>query len=518
MLQSLLKALNNFNSVTLPGFGGIMKMGSSYMFNEFLKFNDGKFSKFIQETDGISEEEANIKIENFIQDIKNELSKTGSFSLNEVGMLNQIDGKLTLKKTSLTTAEEEVLKKETNKKEIKKPSFKEKNTKKSVDNFSIDFTVKEAREKINSFNDKNEIIFFTRGDNRKSIITILNQKLKSLNNIDKTELDILEATQSKIEKNKNVKNVRIKEGSKKEVKEQVAKESDILKTVVEKEIEDNTIEAKEQAIETTPTKVVQTENKTPSKENKIIENIEIKEEEEEDLVALSAGAVIIEKEAKRRKRNKIIFLFALICILSGTSIIGYLKQELIVSWFENSEQLADNSPSKKIEDTELDNNIRKEQFKEVQKETVIAKEDVAKEDVAEEVIAEEDVLEEDVLEEDLLEEDIIEEEPLEQIIEEKNTFEQNEAINDNKLRINTHEEDRTVIENKANYYVVVGSFSKDKNAKNLTNLLLEEGYNDAVIFQNGNLKSVSLGIFSTSSEAKELLKQSGKNGWVKKAK
>ncbi|MDG2227495.1 MAG: SPOR domain-containing protein [Flavobacteriales bacterium] len=496
MLESLLKALNNFNSITLPGFGGIMKMGSSYMFNEFLKFNDGKFSKFLQETDGISKEEANIKIENFIQDIKNELSKTGSFSLNEFGMLNQIDGKLTLKKTSLTTAEEEVLKKETNKKEIKKPSLK-----KSVDNFSEDFTVKEAREKINSLNDKNEIIFFTRGDNRKSIIETLNQKLKSLNNIDKTELDILEASQSKTEKNKNVKNIRIKEGSKKEVKEQVAKESDILKTVIEKEIEDNTIEAKEQAIETTPTKAVQTEDKALSIEKKKIENTKTKEEE--DLVALSEGAVKMEKEAKRRKRNKIIFLFALICILSGSSIIGYLKQELIASWFENSEQLADNSPSKKIEGTELDNNIKKEQFKEVQEETVKLKEVIAKEDLAEE---------------DLAEEDVPEEEPIEQIIEEENTFEQNEAINDNKLPIDADKEDRTQIGNQVNYYVVVGSFSKEKNAKNLSILLLEEGYNDAVIFQNGNLKSVSLGMFSTVSEAKEVLKRSGRSGWVKKTK
>ena len=107
MLQSLLKALNNFNSVTLPGFGGIMKMGSSYMFNEFLKFNDGKFSKFLQETESISEEEANIKIENFIKEIKTELSKTGSFSLNEVGTLNLIDGKIKLELLSFTAKKEE---------------------------------------------------------------------------------------------------------------------------------------------------------------------------------------------------------------------------------------------------------------------------------------------------------------------------------------------------------------------------------------------------------------------------
>ena len=490
MLQSLLKALNNFNGVTLPGFGGIMKMGSSYMFNEFLKFNDGKFSKFLQETESISEKEANIKIEDFIKEIKNELSKTGSFSLNEVGTLNLIDGKIKLEILSFTP-----------KKEEDKSTPKEKETEKLANSLSIDFPVKEAQQKIKALKDKQEIIFFTRGDNRKSIIAALNQKLKSLNNIDITELNILEASQLKTEKNKDVKNTSIKEGSEKEVKEQVAKESDILKTVIEKETEDNTIEEKEQAIGTTAKTFVQKDNKTPSIETKNIENTETTEEE--DLVALSLGAVRMEKEAKRRKRNKIIFLFALICILSGSSIIGYLKQDFIASWFENSEQLADNSPSKKIEGTELNKNIKKEQFKEVQEETV-----KLKEGVAEEVIAEED----------LLEEDIIEEEPLEQIIEEENTFEQNEAIIDNKLRINTNEEDRTEIGNKGNYYVVVGSFSKEKNAKNLTNLLLEEGYNDAVIFQNGNLKSVSLGIFSTSSEAKELLKQSGKNGWVKKAK
>ena len=41
----------------------------------------------------------------------------------------------------------------------------------------------------------------------------------------------------------------------KEVKEQVAKESDILKTVIEKEIEDNTIPEKEEAIEPTQKKL-----------------------------------------------------------------------------------------------------------------------------------------------------------------------------------------------------------------------------------------------------------------------
>lgn len=483
MLQPLLKALNNFNSVTLPGFGGIMKMGSSYMFNEFLKFNDGKFSKFLQETESISEEEANIKIENFIKEIKNELSKTGSFSLNEVGTLNLIDGKIKLELLSFTA-----------KKEEDKSTPKEKDTKKIANILSIDFPVKEAQQKIKALKDKQEIIFFTRGDNRKSIIAALNQKLKSLNNIDNNELDILEASQLKTEKHKDVKNTSIKEGSEKEVKEQVAKESDILKTVIEKEIEDNTIKEKEQAIGTTAKTFEQKDNKTPSTEKKNIENTETTEEE--DLVALSAGAVRIEKEAKRRKRNKIIFWFALICIFSGGSIIGYLKQDVIAGWFKNSEQLSHNPSSNTIVGSELDNNTEEKKIEEELVEQITIEEEKVEQIIKPEIIPEEiensegynQTLDSAEEEEVLVEETIIESEKI------------------------------TQIENagKASYYVVVGSFSKEKNAKNLIKSLKEEGYNDAVIYQNGNLKSVSLGIFSSVNEAKKVLKQSGRNGWVKK--
>jgi nucleoid DNA-binding protein len=499
MLNSLLKSLTSSNSVTLPSFGGIMKMGSSYMFNEFLKFNDGKFSKFLQETDGLSKEEANAKIEDFIKEIKTALSTTGSFSLNEIGTLNLIDGKIKLEKPSYTAkkeedilivadvTEEKVQKKEIKKKEIEVQTPKEKQTKKTADNLSINFPVKEAQEKIKALKDKQEIIFFTRGDNRKSIIEALNQKLKSLNNIDNTELDILEASQIKPDKNKDVRNTPIKEGSEKEVKEQVAKESDILKIVIEKEIEDNTILAKELVIVPTPKKVIQTEITTPSIKKKDIENTETKEEE--DLVALTEGAAKIEKEAKRRKRNKFIFWFALICILSGVSIIGYLKQDFIVGWFENSEQLAHKESSDEADNSDVTENTNEE--------VVALKEEV------------EQIIEPEIIPEEI--ENLGDDNQTLNSLEEKETAVKETIIEPEEL---VHVEST----NKLSYYAVIGSFSKDKNAENLAKSLKEEGYNDAMIFQNGNLKSVSLGIFSTSSEAKKVLKQSGRNGLVKKAK
>tara|TARA_B110000285_G_scaffold28351_1_gene28361 strand:+ start:609 stop:1142 length:534 start_codon:yes stop_codon:yes gene_type:complete len=175
-------------------------------------------------------------------------------------------------------------------------------------------------------------------------------------------------------------------------------------------------------------------------------NIETKENN--DFKALTEGAAKIDRKAKERKINSIIFWFALICILSGSSIVGYVKQDFIIGWFENPRKIAYTPSSNTVDDSELDHNAEKEKL-------------------------------------------------VEQI---------------------TEEEIRTKITNKASYYAVVGSFYEVKNAKNLVKLIKEEGYNDVIIFQNGNLKSVSLGIFSTLNEAQKALKQSGRNGWVKKTK
>ena len=496
MLKPLLKALEISNNVTLPSFGGIMKMGPSYMFNEFLKFNDGKFSKFLQETEGLSKEEANLKIDDFIKEIKIALSTVGSFSLNEIGTLNQIDGKIKLEQLSFTAKKEEgkpapkkseaklivadVKEEKGQKKEIKKKET-QKLTKKIATNFSIDFTVKEAQGKIKSLKDKQEIIDFTRGDKRKSIIEALNQKLKSLNKIGAVELDILEASQIKTDENKEVKNILIKEGTEQEVKKQVSKESDILKTVIEKEIADNEISEKEQVIASAPKKVLQAEITIPLIKKKSIENTERKEEE--DMFALTEGATKIEKEAKGRKRNKIILFLALIFILSGTGIIGYLKQDFIMGWLENSEQLVHKPSSNNLDNPELENNTEKKELVEQ-----ITKAEVVEVELAEEIIEEEIIIESD------------------------------EVLNNENLLIDIEEDVRTENLNKVSYYAVVGSFAEDKNAKNLLKSLKEEGYDDAIIFQNRNLKSVSLGQFSTSSEAKKTLKESGRNGWVKKPK
>jgi len=513
MLNSLLKALNNSNSVSLPNFGGFMKMGSSFMFNEFLKFNDGKFSKFLQENENLNEQDANAKIETFITEIKAALDSTGSFSMNQIGTLKLVDGKIKLEKPATDSAvkeekptlqkseskpivppnkEEKIVVKKTKEKEVikvEKDIPKVKEPIKTVRDLSSDFTVKEAQEKIKSLNDKQDIIDFTKGDKRKTIIEALNQRLKSINKIDTTELDILAATSSK--KGKEEKITPIKEGSKKEVKKQVSQESDILNTVVEKENADTIVSKKEvPEIKKVPSSPpIKEEVKKDTKPPQIEKNKK-NSSEEEDLVALTNGAIKLEKEAKGRKRNKIIFWIALICILSGGGVVGYLKQDLIMSWFESSDQLAQNKNSQYEKGSSTEND-----------------------DTNEHEIAE--TTEEDI---QIVEENEIVEE-MDEVTEENNQpldAEEEEEIIEVETVIEPEEEIRVQEAKKGSYYVVVGSFSKEKNAINLVKALKEEGFNDAKVFQNGNLQSVSLGTFANSDEAKEALKQSGKDGWVKK--
>ena len=98
---------------------------------------------------GFSKEEANVKIDDFIKEIKTALAATGSFSLNEIGTLNLIDGKIKLEQLSFTAEKEE-----------DKSAPKEKQTKKIATSLSIDFPVKEAQQKIKALKDKQEIILF----------------------------------------------------------------------------------------------------------------------------------------------------------------------------------------------------------------------------------------------------------------------------------------------------------------------------------------------------------------------
>ena len=62
MKNKFIKAVDEMNTVVLQDIGAVIKVGKKYSFNHFLKFNDGRFSKYIQNNDDLSKEEADNKV------------------------------------------------------------------------------------------------------------------------------------------------------------------------------------------------------------------------------------------------------------------------------------------------------------------------------------------------------------------------------------------------------------------------------------------------------------------------
>lgn len=492
MVNELLQAFEKESSINLPDFGGFMKMGTVYQFNEFLKFNDGKFSAFIQAKKGIDKNAAEILIVDFISEINTTLANGGRYDLFEIGSLSIENGRIILNKPTNVkpptpstkvkpedpkNIKEEPVSKSTEIIETKKEVISEK--KKEL--LSSLLTVKEAEERINNLSDKQDLIDFTAGDGRKTVIESLNKRLKSLNKIDPNEIAILSATEIKENKNEKQES-KIKEGTDSELKKQVAKESDILKTVKEQEQkEEEKITLSKSIIEKNKSIEVLVPEKEIKEKPEILKTTSKQQvtKEEKDKEALVLGAERIEKEVKNRKRNKLILLLGLACILSGGGILGFLKKDLIKNWFSNPENKIASTSHDQVDDNQLEEVISEETIEPV-----------------EEVKSDQKEVEEPIEQEAVIK---VSEEPIE-----------DEPEIEDKQHITTTASD-------GSYHVIVGSFSKESNANQLVKDLQKEGFSSAGILGTfNNLQCVKLGTYTTKELAIEAMKESGKEGWIKK--
>ncbi len=87
MESILYKILQKENTIILPDFGALLKIGDGYQFNRFLKYDDGKFSDFIEKEYSIEKEKAKEEITLFVKKIKDELASSGTFNIPEIGTL-----------------------------------------------------------------------------------------------------------------------------------------------------------------------------------------------------------------------------------------------------------------------------------------------------------------------------------------------------------------------------------------------------------------------------------------------
>ncbi len=517
-MEGLIQKAIEINSTTiLPNFGAFMKMGKSVLFNEFLKYDDGKLAAFIVESENVTEDEAKQKIATWIQSANTKLDAGEKITIVNIGELTREGGKLKFvaiagsEKTKdsvpeVETKKEEVVKPITTpvmkkveevkkeeiveeikevKKEVVKPATK-------VVNLSTDFSAQDAIDKIKNFENKNDLISFTRGDKRKTVIDALNKRLDALNGktvslenpkeepemvnqqLEKTSIPELEL-EKEVKKvpEKELENTAIPEQSK--IKEEVKKPE-----VVSKE-EKTTPIPEVKKVETEKTKVA-----TPPKvEEKKKEKNKI---DDEAIAAIASGVEKTEKQLKKRKRRKLILWLALICLLIGGAVIGFLKKDLIIAFFEKKhepKELADNTEKHKEEDQkEASNNddATQEVTNAKEEETEEVVETVETDEVKEEIVAEPETIVE----------------PVEEI----------------EKPADSHSS------SKGNYHIVAGSFSSKENANNKVNSLKEKGYSSAkVLGQYGGLYTVRAMSFNSISEAKAALvnfKAEGNKGFVKK--
>lgn len=89
--------LQQENTVIIPDLGALMitnETTQELMFNEYLKFNDGKLHKFIAENSNMDEQEATNFVAKYVREIKADLDKGDTYDMFEFGRFKKKDDKI----------------------------------------------------------------------------------------------------------------------------------------------------------------------------------------------------------------------------------------------------------------------------------------------------------------------------------------------------------------------------------------------------------------------------------------
>lgn len=520
MNNLLLKCLEVHSTTIIPNFGAIMKLGSSFVFNEFLKFDDGKLITFIASHKSITNEEAKIEIENWSNEILTTVNNGNSYPIASVGVFIVEKGKIVLKKTTelqeVTPTQELIIeeKKETLpvSESKKEPELSEipktiEKPKKEIQEIEVEksssLSAKMAIASIESFTDKNKLIEYTRGESRKTVIDALNTKLNQLNGKQQINTEVKTEQQKEVAKPEDILEIKKEEDSKDiealihltatldtidEFEEKDIIEKEEVKTTTEEPIKPiekteisvpiNTVE---KAIEPAPSNPVELKKEETKP---IVEKTTPPKTTQDDnaLEIIAEGVLKLEKEEKKRKKKRLILVLALICLLSGGGIMGYLKKDYLMAMING-------------ESTEVA--VKKEKKEEAKP------------------ASNDDDLQQDSIE---VEKEVTEELP-EEIIPEKVETPIKEPVKETKP-VSTTSNYSNNGNSSGNFLVVAGSFSVEENAKNLVDKLKSEGFSNAYLNTgSGSLIKVVAGTYSSKEEAQSAVEQltsKGLKGFVQK--
>jgi hypothetical protein len=511
MQQLLHKCLEVHSTTILPEFGAIMKLGNNFVYNEYLKFDDGKLIDFVSGQQNCSKEEAKQQVSTWIADLKEKLSKGDSIRIENVGVLVKEDDKIQLKKidqdskpTEVVTPVVEIKVEEPRKIQFEVPvhsepeeiePIKEELIEETItdSNTSSGLSAKMAIASIESFTDKNKLIEYTRGENRKTVVDALNKKLNQLNGktTSTPEVKIEEPpveTPNSIEiiepvenTNQSVDVVETIENTK-EIEELLALTENLDKVEPQSNqqkvpvVEPIKEEPKtEEPVKTVTPQIEKTPEPAPKVSNK---------EEDKALEVIAAGVVKLEKEQKKRKIRRIILFSALICLLAGGGILGYLKKDYLLEWY-NGQTASTQTDSAKDESQKVNAN-----------ETTTEPEPIA--DVVEAI--------------DTSAQETVIEEPIAEVVPEVE-----EPKKEPKTTTPKYTEPASA---SGNFLLVAGTFSKETNASTLVEKLKSEGFGSASMTPlSGGMYRVTAGSYDSkdaAENAKNELVAKGMKGYVQK--
>ncbi len=508
MKSVILKSLETNSTTILPEFGSLMKMGKTIMFNEFLKFDDGKLTKLYASEKSVSESDAKLKIQEFIALIKSSLESNSPFSIENMGTFVKEDGKIKFKisntssttptiptsKTSAPTKEKsESVAKEITKAEPKITTSNVTKAEKTIQNETTKvetFIKKEIAPSLKTEDIKKEEIL--KKVEESSDLKILNKATKQDTNQKENptkqdtsltsstppnpSINISSEKTSPIEDPKDLKEIVPKE----EIKKTATIPAPTTKPTLEnKKEEKDTLKRKVQPITSTTTTETKERTKT------------------DDLAAIAAISEGLETDKKKQKKGGFLLWAALLCILIAGGIFGYLKQDLIKGWFESSE-IANHTEDKKHSETSEDANDTEKQHSE-NEETANSSEEMNETteertiDEAEHTKTNEEQTATNTINEDSEEEviDNIKEEPVQK-------------------ETSAH----TTTSSTGSFHIVAGSYSTEENAQKKAEKLKKKGYPDATVLGKfGKLYKVKVSSHTSNEEAKAALKEFKSNGY-----
>ena len=477
MNAEFLMLVDKVKTVAIPDIGAVVKMGKKYTFNHFLKFNDGRFSKHIQET-GISKEEADQKVVEWVSSINESLQSQGSYVFEGMGALYlEGDGKyrweqeIISKKSSLANTINEEPKEEiinTVNEIEEEPSLNVVLPQYESGYLSTHFDVTRAKDEIKRIDNIEELTEFTKNDKRATVISAVEKQKKKLNEIPTPSIQLEEKEKEK------------EEPLDKEVKDQVEKESKILETIIEKEALEKENNVKEDNLTEAPPKF------------KLDKEIEGKQEEEATVPQTNDKKRPLNQEKAPPRKKRKLFLVAMLLIISGTVIIGVIKYDQFKQYFFS-----------KVEDTK----------KEIADKSEALKPD-AMDNVDQDVVIEKDDSRALVNSND---EEL--DENNESIVNSSDNVstgidETNNAIISENITTNNNVDEN--IDNDS-FHIIVGSFNVESNADNFLATKLKEGYSKSAVFSGPKNKFyVKINSYSSKSEAIKALSAYDLDAWVLK--